>query len=712
MKLPSFLKGFTRLLSKKNNELVSGGTWVQAITGRGYSYEHVNPHEAYHDWVANAISLKADAVASSTYELFEIKPNKQKVLTEDHPVLTLLDDVNPYFTRFWLFQRLSAHLDLWGYEYWWIVRGSDKKPYEIYPLDPDRVVPVVDPKTYVSGYEYTPYKGGKKVIPFKDIIHFKEFNPFDDTQGLSVVDTASNIILADAYLNMWTKNYFKNNAIPDMVLEVPLELNADQVAQIKQDWINNYSGVNRRGVPAIMHSGTKLSAMQKSIADMQVVGLSNNNRDNILAMFRTSKNMVGIVEDVNLASARTTEAVYQKRAVLPRNINICVTLNEFLLYQFENDASSPIKKAPRFKFVPKLDVVADEETTRRNQIKFNDGIITVNEYRAAEGLTPLPGGDVFKNNYVPVNSEQDTQTTNSDLDADAQKKFEQLITRAFKEVKEGSLDTHATVNKRDELIARLQRQERMNTEEFEMKGITYKAKQDEFEKPYIEEIKTKVSQLFSEQIDRAIDDIDMPEKSIGNVLDEKKEIEGTIDLLKPIIAGIVSARGKQVLKEILGDSAEWSDSSDNVNNFIKGNTRLLAESMTSTTIEAIRGAMIQGFEAGEGIREIKDRIMKLTALGSERANLIAVTETHRASAFGELEAYKESKVVIAKIWYTAEDERVCPNCSSMNGVEVAIDSAFLTVNDIQDMGLKNYDGDITTANLHPLCRCTIIPVIQ
>ena len=468
MKLPSFLKGFAQLFSKKNNELVSGGIWEGALTGRSYSYDYINPTDAYHDWVANAISLKADGVASSTYELFELKKNNQKVLVEDHPLLTLLDDVNPYFTRYWLFQRLSAHLDLWGYEYWWIVRGSDKKPYEIYPLDPDRVRPVIDPKTYVSGYEYTPYQGQARVIPFKDIIHFKVFNPFDDTQGLSVVSTAANIILADAYLNMWTKNYFRNNAIPDMVIEVPVELNADQVAQIKQDWINNYSGVNRRGVPAIMHSGTKLSAMQKSVADMQLVQQSNNNRDNILAMFRTSKNMVGIVEDVNLASARTTDAVYQKRALFPRNMNICVTINEFLLYQFEDDANSLIKKSARYKLVPKLDVVADEETTRRNEIKFNNNIITVNEWRMSEGLAALEGGDVTKEKYVPVDTEtqDEPQDIDSELDEDA-KKYETIVTKAFKEVKEESVDTIQTVNTRDAVLMNLNRQTRMTPEEFD-----------------------------------------------------------------------------------------------------------------------------------------------------------------------------------------------------------------------------------------------------
>lgn len=692
-KLPKFLQRSAR------KSMVSGGSWstIGSLSDNTFR-DWIDPRYTYNGWVAKAISLRANAVASSHFDLFQRKKGGDEVIIKEHPLLTLLDDVNPYFTRNDLFQRLSAHLDLYGNEYWWIVRGSDKKPYEIYPLDPLRVMPIRDPDKYVIGYTYMQINGTPKTIPAKDIIHFKQFNPFDDIFGISSIEIAAGLILTDRYRNAWSKNYFKNSAMPDVIIEVPAELGPDQVAAIRQDWINEFSGTDRVGKPAVLHSGTKVNALQKSIADMQIVAQQNSSRDDILAMFGVPKVMLGLLENVNLANATTAEGIFRNWTIYPINMNIASTINEFLLPQFEGEQDYTTKSAVVYYMVPSKVVLSDKDTTERNKILFEDGIITKNEWRASEGLATVDEGDMYyEQPKDPVPQNQDTQPADN---GDLSKTNDDLATFIRKRIKQSV---------RKDLTS-LPKQQRMSPEKFEQTGSSLKAKQDAIENKYIDAMKDAVKGLLEQQVTRALHNVESPSKAFKALLNKKRELKATIDLMTPLIEAVLAERGEATMQEVNSPTA-WDDNTEAVNAYIKNNTNKLASSMTDTTMEAIRSAVAEGFAAGEGIAGIKKRIQESKDLGDYRAETIALSETHRASAFAELEALKQSKLVISKIWFTAQDERVCPQCNAMNGVEVGIDEPFIAEADLDAMNIKNYEGDIQIAMLHPRCRCTIIPVL-
>jgi SPP1 gp7 family putative phage head morphogenesis protein len=76
--------------------------------------------------------------------------------------------------------------------------------------------------------------------------------------------------------------------------------------------------------------------------------------------------------------------------------------------------------------------------------------------------------------------------------------------------------------------------------------------------------------------------------------------------------------------------------------------------------------------------------------------LIATTEITRAYAeanqiAGEALAKEFEGVPVVKIWYTNEDDKVCPICGEFDGKEIPIDESF-------GEGVKNPPA-------HPNCRC-------
>ena len=82
-----------------------------------------------------------------------------------------------------------------------------------------------------------------------------------------------------------------------------------------------------------------------------------------------------------------------------------------------------------------------------------------------------------------------------------------------------------------------------------------------------------------------------------------------------------------------------------------------------------------------------------------RANTIARTETIRASVDGQLAIWREAQRQgllppnARKRWITTPDDRLCPRCAPLHGVEVPLASSF--------------PGGVMGPPLHPNCRCSV-----
>jgi len=76
----------------------------------------------------------------------------------------------------------------------------------------------------------------------------------------------------------------------------------------------------------------------------------------------------------------------------------------------------------------------------------------------------------------------------------------------------------------------------------------------------------------------------------------------------------------------------------------------------------------QGKKDGLNLTEIKDNIRQFFEYTIfNRTNEITDTELNRIANWGTNEAYKDSGVVSKKVWWTAQDERVCDYCGPLNG---------------------------------------------
>ena len=128
--------------------------------------------------------------------------------------------------------------------------------------------------------------------------------------------------------------------------------------------------------------------------------------------------------------------------------------------------------------------------------------------------------------------------------------------------------------------------------------------------------------------------------------------------------------------------------------------------------------MGKGIEGGESVTKIRKRLTGYFEGDDirQRTELIARTETNWAYNEGAVDGYKQSGVVKAKEWLTAQDDRLCEFCEPMNGKIVDVDKSwFKTGEEFEgnEGGVLSFSyEDVGHPPLHPRCRCTIIPVLK
>jgi hypothetical protein len=128
----------------------------------------------------------------------------------------------------------------------------------------------------------------------------------------------------------------------------------------------------------------------------------------------------------------------------------------------------------------------------------------------------------------------------------------------------------------------------------------------------------------------------------------------------------------------------------------------LVTSVTETTRQHIREALLAGREAGEGVQQIAARIESNTfgEIAKSRALTIARTETVGALNAGAYEAAQQSRVMRSKRWLTQGDSRVRDRHVAIDGERADIGAAFSN-------GLRYPHDPLGPAEEVINCRCSL-----
>lgn len=304
----------------------------------------------------------------------------------DHPLLTLLRQVNPVHNAFDLWELTTLYQEVHGSAYWCLVFDPLGVPREIWILPSQNVTPKRDANSphLVDYYQYRTGRSEQRFSP-REIIQFRYPDPRNPyTHGLSPLRACyEQVALSSDYAAM-KKAVYENNAVPAAVVSPEEVIGEEERDRLESQWNQKF----RRGGSGnalIGESGLKVQVLSHSMGDLAALADMKATKEDIANAFHVPLSF--LTSSTNLANLQAAEQQHQAKAITPRLRRRDEKLNEQLLPLFDPSgrlfvASDDPVPANR------LELIQQQES----DLKF--GVVTINEVRMDRGLAPVAWGDL------------------------------------------------------------------------------------------------------------------------------------------------------------------------------------------------------------------------------------------------------------------------------------------------------------------------------
>lgn len=318
---------------------------------------------------------------------------EDRVEVTSHAALDLWNKPNAFMPRQEFVESSTQHYDLAG-ETWWVIARVPgvSIPLEMWPVRPDRMMPVPSQEKFLAGYIYISPDGERIPLELNEVIQLRRPNPLDPYRGLSPVLSILPDLDTSRYAAEWSRSFFMNSAEPGGIIEVPGHLGDTEFDELRDRWNEQHKGVANAHRVAILEHG-KWVDRKLSQRDMQFVELRGATRDAIREAYGIPKFAVGDLDDVNRAVAEAAKAWFAEQLTIPRLERIKAALNFELLPMYgtstqglEFDYENPVP--------PNIETEGKQLTDRASAVKM---LTEAGAYGpaalAAVGLPDIPFGE-------------------------------------------------------------------------------------------------------------------------------------------------------------------------------------------------------------------------------------------------------------------------------------------------------------------------------
>ena len=253
----------------------------------------------------------------------------------------------------------------------------------LYQLPAQNVTIYSDTKTYIEKFEYD---GHIEYSP-REIIHIKE-NSFQSLyRGVPRLKPAYRTMYLLDNMRKFQDNFFKNGAVPGLVLKSPNTLSERIKERMLQAWAVRYNPTSGGRRPLILDGGIEVDALTKiNFKELDF-------QPSIQANEKTILEAMGIppilLDGGNNANIRPNHRLYYLETIIPIVRKIGYAFERYFGFKLNEDVSN----------IPALQPELRDQAAYY-QALVNSGIMTPNEAREALILEPLEGHDELR---VPAN---------------------------------------------------------------------------------------------------------------------------------------------------------------------------------------------------------------------------------------------------------------------------------------------------------------------
>ena len=224
-------------------------------------------------------------------------------------------------------------------------------------------------------------------IPASNMFHIKNIGS-DGIVGMSIIGLAARTIGMGIAAEEFGSNLFKNQAIPSGVLESPKELSGEAAARLRDQFAEHFSGRKNAGKPIVLEEGMKWNSITIKPEDLQFIETRRFTVTDIARWFGLPPHKLADLERATYSNVEHLAIEVVNDAITPW----CKC--------FEEEADYKLLGRRRGNVYTKLDLRGllrgDYESRMRGYATgLQNGMYCVNETRAWEDLSPVPGGDNY-----------------------------------------------------------------------------------------------------------------------------------------------------------------------------------------------------------------------------------------------------------------------------------------------------------------------------
>ena len=509
--------------------------------------------------------------------------------------------------------------------------------------------------------KYT-YSDGNNTWTFSpdEIVKIETFTPFSDKWGLSPLKAVATQVAMDMSSVEYNRLFFDNGGRPGVVFKKQEAIDTEVKEKFIRSWKLNFGGLKNSNKVAFLDQWVDIHDFSQNQKDMDFVNQRTFTKDEVLMAFRVPKPLLGKSDGVGFADKKVPEHYFLNYTIKPlakmleEKLNRDLFEKSFLFFTFPQDKDELLKD-------------------------YQNGTITLNEYRTATGRQPLSNGDTLTTGETATIQEEKKEVENN------------IISKSFQNAFKGLT---------------------FGSEEYNQKSWEKKiSRTDKYEKE-MAGIQEKIWNVQLKEIEKNLKDskaIKKIEKE-DDLFNAKQMQILYLTLYTSFYKDMMTEEGNIAISEISDEAFAIAQ----VNKWIWENIEKMSKEIDDVTrkemFKIIQAGNKEGLWATAISKNIRDKFKSYTKKDG-RVDNIARTEVTRASNKSQDEAYIQSGVVEKKEWFTAIDERVCPFCNDLHKKRVWIKEEFFKKWDTH-LGQKVSYEDIWYPPRHPRCRCTIRPIIS
>lgn len=400
---------------EKRSSLAYPTEWLVNSLNSVFGYQTksgqaVNPRTALSISSVHAcVRVIADGIAGLSLKLYydDGKTRETKMVHYTTPVL---NEPNPYQTKFDFVKYMASDLALRGNAYAFINRDARYLAVALHPICPDYITPVMQDGQL---FYHCTAKGFPNTIPATDMLHFKGQCLDNPLVGVSPIVLHAETLGIDLAAISGNAGVFKNGVLK-FLLTSDSQIKPEQAGPLKKGLDDVIDGGARS---AVLPNGVKMERLSLSPEEAQYLEVRKFDAEEIARIFGVPASMIGAKDGIKSSVEQEYQDFYM-RTLMAYAINMEQEMARKLLTEVDK-----MTHYFKFNFNSLLRASANDRADFYNK-GIRGGWLSRNEAREFEDANGFDGGDEYliETNLMP----------SSKIDAYMDAKIEQLMASADK----------------------------------------------------------------------------------------------------------------------------------------------------------------------------------------------------------------------------------------------------------------------------------------